>query len=146
MTQRNPELGLQSSELTQRNPELGLQSSELTQRNAELGLQSPELTQRNSELDLQSSVLAQRKNVVEHLLQATLGLALFWQDVGTSAVVHYLAFVPADVFQFGFCLYFQLLVINLAAVPGGRFSNSKTTPSPDRQTVKKLSFPQKQVV
>ena len=62
----------------------------------------------------------------------TLGLALFWQDVGTSAVVHYLAFVPADVFQFSFCTYFQLLVINLAAVLGGRFPNSKTTPSPDR--------------
>ena len=61
-----------------------------------------------------------------------MGLALFWQDVVTSAVVHYWAFVPADVFQFGFSSYFQLLVINLAAVPGGRFSNSKTTPSPDR--------------
>ena len=61
-----------------------------------------------------------------------MGLALFWQDVVTSAVVRYWAFVPADVFQFGFSTYFQLLVINLAADPGGRFSNSKTTPSPER--------------
>ena len=68
----------------------------------------------------------------EEVRHITLGLALFWQDVVTSAVVRYWALVPADVFQFGFCTYFQLLVINLAAVPGGRFPNSKTTPSPDR--------------
>ena len=43
-------------------------------------------------------------------------------------------------FNLAFCCYLQYKFYNWASVPGWRFSNSPTTPSPVRQTVKKLSF------
>jgi hypothetical protein len=49
-----------------------------------------------------------------------------------SSAVHIQALVSADVILPGSSFKLQLLVINLASVPGGQLVNSPTAQSPDR--------------
>ena len=57
-----------------------------------------------------------------------------------SSAVHIQALVSADGILLGISCKHQLLIINLASVPGGQLVNSPTAQSLVRQTVKKPSF------
>jgi hypothetical protein len=72
---------------------------------------------------------------------STLGLALLGQDVVIFNCSNIAAVVRGRTFfNLAFCCYLHHQFFNRASVPGGRFSNPPTTPSPARQTVKKLFF------
>ncbi len=62
----------------------------------------------------------------------TWGLALLGQDVVTSTSATWHLQSRLDVFQFSYLLLSSSSVFHWALVPGGRFSNAPTTPSPVR--------------
>jgi hypothetical protein len=72
------------------------------------------------------------KNFKTNMPAGNMGLALLGQDVVTStSATWHLQFGQTE-FNLAFCCYLQLQFFNWASVPGGRFSNPPTTPSPVR--------------